>query len=172
MVNNNTVVEEVYNKHREWLIKVAYNFTRDHDDANELLQEMFIYLLEMDNIEKIRYKDSVNLFYLYKIIKTKYLSKKIPKNTTVELPEDETTTDEYDYAADEEFERLYASVTHELSDSGSNLRWFDKRLLTIYIEENHSLTSLSKATKISRSACWNSINRTKKYLKTINNKNL
>lgn len=169
MATNNKLVEEIYNRHREWLIKVSYNFTRDHDEAKELLQEMFIYLLEMENIDKIRYRDSVNLLYLYKILKTKYLSSKNTKYKTTELGDLDVSTEEYDYVADQEFERLYSSVTYELSDSGS-LRWFDKRLLSIYLEEGHSLTSLAQATKISRSACWNSISKTKKYLKTINNK--
>jgi hypothetical protein len=146
-------------------MKCAYNFTKNESKAEELLQDVYLYLLEMKNIDKIIFnKNELNLLYIYRIIKTRYL-KSISKNNTIGLTEDiDCSSDEYDHIADAEFERTLAIVQYELSDSGS-MHWFDKRLLQVYIDDDHSLTSLSQATKISRSACWNSINKSKKYIK-------
>lgn len=162
--NNNTQVEALYRKSNDWLLKCAYNFTRDREEAEELVQEVYLYLLQMENIEKIKFGNALNLLYIYRIIKSKYLSG-LNKNKTTQLLDDaEITSEEYDYLADEEFERVLGIVNYELGNE-SDVPWFDKRLLNVYLTEGHSLTSLSKATKISRSACWNSINKTKKYLK-------
>ena len=166
MADNNNIIEEVYKNHRTWLYKVAYNFTQSDDGAKELLQELFLYLLEMPNIEKIRYKNSINLLYLYKIIKTRYLGSKAPKHSWKQLPEDwDNADDEYDYEDDIEFERKITIVTRELSDDGDS-DWFDRQLFKVYHTEDHSLTSLSQATGISRSACYNSIKRLKRNIKT------
>ena len=166
MADNNNIIEEVYKNHRTWLYKVAYNFTQSDDGAKELLQELFLYLLEMPNIEKIRYKNSINLLYLYKIIKTRYLGSKAPKNSWKSLPEDwDTENEEYDYISDSEFDRQLTIVTHELGDDGDS-DWFDKQLFRVYHYEDHSLTSLSQATGISRSACYNSIRKFKKHIKS------
>jgi hypothetical protein len=165
MEKNNELVTRLYSKSHIWLTKCAYNFVKDADKAEELLQDVYLYLLEMKNIDKIIFnKTELNLLYIYRIIKTRYL-KSISKNATATLPEDiEVSYAEYDYLADEEFERRLTIVQHELGKDG-NIHWFDKRLLQVYIDEDHSLTSLSEATKISRSAVWNSINKTKKHLK-------
>ena len=165
MADNNNIIEEVYKNHRTWLYKVAYNFTQSDDGAKELLQELFLYLLEMPNIEKIRYKRSVNLLYLYKIIKTRYLGSKAPKNSWKQLPEDwDNTDDEYDYEADQEFETRLEIIDTALSDN-SDIDWFDRQLFKVYHTEDHSLTSLSQATGISRSACYNSIRKLKRTIK-------
>jgi len=165
MDTNNQLVTKLYNKSHLWLMKCAYNFTKNESKAEELLQDVYLYLLEMKNIDKIIFnKNELNLLYIYRIIKTRYL-KSISKNNTIGLTEDiDCSSDEYDHIADAEFERTLAIVQYELSDSGS-MHWFDKRLLQVYIDDDHSLTSLSQATKISRSACWNSINKSKKYIK-------
>jgi DNA-directed RNA polymerase specialized sigma24 family protein len=165
MQTNNELITRLYTKSHIWLTKCAYNFTKNEEQAEELLQEVYLYLLEMPNIEKIIFnKTELNLLYIYRIIKTRYL-KSISKNNTIGITEDvDCPSDDYDYIADADFERTLAIVQHELSDSGS-LYWFDKRLLQVYIDDDHSLTSLSEATKISRSACWNSISKTKKHLK-------
>jgi DNA-directed RNA polymerase specialized sigma24 family protein len=164
--NNNKIIEEVYKNHRTWLFKVAYNFTQSDEGARELLQELFLYLLEMPNIEKIKYGNSVNLFYLYKILKTRHLSNISPKKSFILLEEDwDDCSDEYDYASDTEFERRLTIVTKEMGENGE-LDWFTKQLFRVYHYEDHSLTSLSKATSISRSACYNSIKKFKKHIKS------
>lgn len=164
--NNNTIIEEIYKNHYTWLYKVAYNFSQSDEGARDLLQEMFLYLVEMPNIEKIRYKNSINTFYLYKIIKTRYLGSKSPKNSYQPLSEEwDTQSEEYDYISDMEFSNKLDIVNNELSENG-DADWFDKQLFKVYHYEEHSLTSLSQATGISRSACYNSIKKLKKHIKS------
>jgi hypothetical protein len=167
-MRNNKQVEEIYRSHNTWMYKVSYNFTRNTDKSEDIIQSVYLYLLEMENIEKIRFGKGWNMMYLYNMIKTRYLSSL--KHGSHETPHDPQTdwdidTIEYNYEDDQEFERRLGIIERELGDEGE-LGWFDKKLFRVYFEEDHSLTSLSEATKISRSSCWNSISKTKKYIKS------
>lgn len=35
----------LYHRHRDWVVRLAYRFTADHDDALDVLQETFVYLV-------------------------------------------------------------------------------------------------------------------------------
>ncbi len=37
--------DELYHRHRDWVYRLAWRFTRDHQDAQDVLQETFLYLL-------------------------------------------------------------------------------------------------------------------------------
>jgi len=53
---NNKMVEHTYRKHNTWLLQVAYNFTSDKDKAEELVQNLYLKMLEMTDITKINTK--------------------------------------------------------------------------------------------------------------------
>ena len=72
--NNAELVQVVYREHHKWLMQVAFNFTQDREAAEDLTQELYLYLLDMQDINKIRYNGTVNLFYLYKALKSKFLN--------------------------------------------------------------------------------------------------
>ena len=169
-------VELVYNKHHNWLIACAYNLTQDQEDAESLIQDVYLQLLEMQNLEKIVYNETdLNLFYLYKIIKSKFLNnvkadQKLNKTALKEDLIESKADEEYDHQRDENTERLLELVDEALNDE---LHWFDSKLFVTYIEENHSIQSLHNATKISKNAIFTSLRKTKTLIKTrANDENL
>ena len=147
-------------------MQVAFNFTQDREAAEDLTQELYLYLLDMQDINKIRYNGTVNLFYLYKALKSKFLNgiKQSKKIQVMPIEEDflELEDLEYDYDKDQEFETML-EATKELLDK--EVHWFDSRLLITYLDENHSIASLHKATGISKSSIWTSLTKTKSYIK-------
>ena len=164
--NNAELVKIVYETHHVWISQVAFNFTQDREAAEDLTQELYLYLMDMKDINKIRYNGTVNLFYLYKALKSKFLNgiKQSKKIQVMSIEEDflEIEDLEYDYDKDEGFEKML-SATRELLDN--EVHWFDSRLLALYLEESHSIASLHKATGISKSSIWTSLNKTKSYIK-------
>ena len=162
-MTNNQLVEHTYKKHHNWLSQVAYNFTQNKDSAEELVQELYLKLMEMKDINKILYNNDVNLFYLYKMIKSTYLNGL--KKQTNHLPIDDDLlnlpADSYSYEADNEFEKMLVLANEALDKA----YWFDAQLLRVYIEENHSIQSLHNATGISNSTIWTSMKKTKTYIK-------
>jgi DNA-directed RNA polymerase specialized sigma24 family protein len=144
-------------------MQCAYNFTGSKDKANELVQDLYLRLLELQDIKKIMYKEDINLYYIYKMLRSIYLNGQ--KKSITMLPIDEElynlSTSEYDEQADSDWERALA-LSNEALDQ---LYWFDAKLLRVYIEENHSIQSLHNATGISNSTIWTSMKKTKQYVR-------
>lgn len=165
-LTNNELVKIVYLNHHVWISQVAFNFTQDKDTADDLTQELYLYLIQMKDINKIRYNNTVNLFYLYKALKSKFLNgiKQSNKIQVVPIEEDflEIEDQEYDYDKDQEFEVMLEATKGLLE---TNVHWFDAKLLQTYINEDHSIASLHRATGISKSSIWTSLDKTKKYIK-------
>jgi DNA-directed RNA polymerase specialized sigma24 family protein len=163
---NREIVELVYRNHSKWLLQVAYNFAQDKEASEDLVQELYVYLLEMKDIGKIRYNGTVNLFYLYKILKSKFLNNIKQNNKLNLLPVEEDyleiKTEEYSLDKDEEFEKMLEHTKHLLE---SEVFWFDAKLLQVYINEKHSIASLHKATGISKSSIWTSLSKTRTFIK-------
>ena len=163
-MTNSDRVSALYKKHHSWLIACAHNLTGNKEEAESLIQDVYLQLLEMHDLEKIIYNTTdLNLFYLYKIIKSKFLNniKAAQKLNKVALkPEviDTVAEEEYDHHEDENTERLLLLVTETLSGS---MHWFDSKLFTTYIDDDHSIQSLSDATKISKNAIFTSLRKTK-----------
>ena len=162
-MTNNQLVEHTYRKHNVWLMQCAYNFTGSKDKANELVQDLYLKLLELKDIKKIMYKEDINLYYIYKMLRSIYLNGQ--KKSITMLPIDEElynlSTSEYDEQADSDWERALA-LSNEALDQ---LYWFDTKLFRVYIEENHSIQSLHNATGISTSTIWTSMKKTKQYVR-------
>ena len=162
-MTNNQLVEHTYKKHNVWLMQCAYNFTGSKDKANELVQDLYLRLLELQDIKKIMYKGDINLYYVYKMLRSIYLNGQ--KKSITMLPIDEElynlSTSEYDEQADSDWERALA-LSNEALDQ---LYWFDTKLFRVYIEENHSIQSLHNATGISNSTIWTSMKKTKQYVR-------
>jgi RNA polymerase sigma-70 factor (ECF subfamily) len=169
-MDNNQVVEMTYKRHNTWLLQVSYNFTNSKDKAQELVQDLYVKLLEYKDISKIMYKQDINLFYLYKMLRSIHLNG-IKKVVNV-LPIDDDLlnkpADAYSYEADNEFERM-VELTHEALNKEY---WFGKKLLEVYINEGHSIQSLHDATGISNSTIWTQLNKTKKSVREYVKKNM
>lgn len=163
-MTNSELVEITYLKHHQWLLAVSFNFTQSKLEAEELVQELYLKLLELKDIDKIRYKDQLNMFYSYKMLRSIFINKTKKHIYTVEIDNDLIETlesEEYDYEADAEWEKKLLQTNNILDEA----KWFDAVLLRTYINENHSIRSLSEATKISMSTIWSSLSKTKKHAK-------
>ncbi len=175
-MTNSERVEILYRKHQDWLKAVCFNFTQDNTKSEDLLQDVLIHLLEMKDLSKIIFDTTdLNLFYIYKIVKSKFLNnEKSKKKLDIgQLNEDiyeNTHSKEYDFEGDETTEKLLQLVNQTLDNE---LYWFDSKLFKTYVEEDHSIQSLHEATHISRNTIFNSLTKTKKHIKgKANEKNL
>jgi predicted DNA-binding protein YlxM (UPF0122 family) len=103
---------------------------------------------------------------LYKSLKSKFLNsiKQNKKIQILPIEEDflEIEDQEYNYDKDEEFE-VMLQATKSLLDK--DLHWFDAKLLQTYINEDHSIASLHRATGISKSSIWTSLDKSRKFIK-------
>ncbi len=90
-MTNGERVALLYYKHKDWLAAVAFNFTKNKERAEDLLQDVYLHLLEMKDLEKIIYSErDLNLFYVYKLIRSKFINSTNKKKrlSTTNLNED------------------------------------------------------------------------------------
>ena len=169
-MDNSELVDHTYRKHHTWLIQCAYNLTNNKDKAEELVQDLYLRLLEMKDCKKIMYKQDVNLYYLYRMLKSIFLNGLKKQTSTLPLDDDlyNLAAEEYSYSADNEFEERLR-LTNECLDE---MYWFDAKLLRVYLDEDHSIQSLHNVTGISNSTIWSSLKKTKKYVKEYVKKNM
>ena len=162
-MTNNQLVELTYNKHHIWLSQCAYNFTGDKLDAENLVQDLYLKLLELKDIKKIMFGNDINLYYCWRMMRSIYLNSLKKTTPTLAINDDmlEIHQEEYSYEADSEFEEM-VKLTNEALDK---IHWFDSRLLKVYLDEEHSIQSLHDATGISNSTIWTSMKKTKQYVK-------
>ena len=160
----------IYDVHSEWLHQVAFNFSGNKLTAQDLVQDMFVMLLEMKDISKIKYNNTVNLYYLYKTLRSLFLNRyQKHASSHVALPEVEFEADLYSYDKDDNFEAMIRLVNETLQQ---DIHWFDAMLLDTYLNrttkegKSHSINSLHKETKISTSSIWTSLKNTREIVRT------
>ena len=62
------MLELLAKQHDDW-IRIAYNMTEDMDEAKDLVQEMYLEVIEgTRNIKDIKYKDKVNRYFVWKLL--------------------------------------------------------------------------------------------------------
>ena len=169
-MNNNTLVEHTYKKHHTWLIQCSYNLTGNNLEAENLVQDLYLRLLEIDNIQKLIYKNDINVYYLYKMLRSMFLNNQKKTINTSSINENlfDIADEEYDIEADIEWEKMLKLTNEALN----NTYWFDQNLLKVYLQENHSIQSLHDVTGISNSTIWTSMKKTKAHIRNYVKENL
>jgi RNA polymerase sigma-70 factor (ECF subfamily) len=76
--------DSIYSRHRDWVVRLAYRFTRSHDDALDVLQETFAYLAR--RFPGFRLTASLTT-YLYPIVKNLSISILRKRRPTVQIDE-------------------------------------------------------------------------------------
>lgn len=163
---NNKLVESFIERHSEWLRKVCINLTGDINSADDLMQEVYIKLLQIEDIDRIRFgNNDLNTYFVYRIAKNHHINACKAKKETYKEEITETSYDDVD--SDFEFanDDLVSKINNELSEmEKDNVLWFDSILLKTYINEDHSMKSLSDHTGISVSTIFTSLKRIKNHL--------
>lgn len=161
----NQLITQLYNTQHKWLIACAFNLTKNNDAAEELVQNLYVQLLGMDDLSKIIYQgDSLNQYYLYKIIKSLFVKSTKGESTSTITPIIEDTYEGDSFMDDDG--GIEHRVNGYINEALQRLPWFDRELWNTYCRENHSIMSLHQATKISTSTIWSSQQKLKSFVKT------
>jgi len=147
-------------QHNDW-IRIAYNLTENMDEAKDLVQEAYLAVLEGGkSIEEITYKDQINRYYMWKLIRSLFIdnfrkrnSKKFVK--TCELIGDDINTDYTDY--DNEEDLAFETVSKRVKDITSKWRAYDRKLFDLYFMKGLSLRKIANGTGIGLNSIHNSV---------------
>ena len=162
----NKYLVDNYDKLKDMAHNIAGEKSKD-DLLSFVIEEL--YKCDQDRLDEIIGKKQLT-FYIARVMLNQYHSKtsryyykynkyyEYHTTTTIESITQDNT--EYNIKDKEIAEERLEWIEEKLQD----LYWFDAECFRIYYREEHSLNTMSKATKISRATIYKAITNVKNYL--------
>ena len=169
-LENTKRLDILHRKHRKWLEGVAFKITKSRQETEDIISELYVYLLEKGN-EKLWYNESYNLMYCRAFIQTRYINKAKRQNRFSFVDEFwDTIDEEYDYEEDKSIDQAYESVIQELNALNTTKMWSSALIFQIYMMNEFTMEEVSESIGISKSTVFLNNKKIKQYLKQkINN---
>jgi len=182
LIVNCEILDILSKKHQDWY-NMAKSFGLSDDDANEIVQEMYIRLYDYTkNIKKIMYNENeVNTFYIYITLRNLYYSNFAKYGKSIKVKKIFLFTEMDDNSIKkiynnyyEDYELHMQSVNkkknldklHEkIEQTIDGWYWYDKKLTKLYFDSGMSMRDLSKETKISLSSIFNTLTNAKEKIR-------
>ena len=111
------MLELLAKQHDDW-IRIAYNMTEDMDEAQDLVQEMYLVVIEgKRSIKDITYKDQINRYFVWKLLRSLFVdeyrrrnSKKSIKTCEIIMDKDDKALEDYNIDKDNSFEYIISKM--------------------------------------------------------------
>jgi RNA polymerase sigma factor (sigma-70 family) len=162
-------LEVLYREHGTWLIQSATNITKNPQDAEDLVGDLYIYLLEKGT-PKIYYKDSINALYCYRFLQTRWINK-VVKRDKVRIsgdtyhPKYEPIDEEYSSELDEQIMESFEAVNQELQRLSTTREWSKVRLFELYYGSEDTMVQVANKIGICKSTMFMNIRKVREHLK-------
>ena len=158
-----SIVELAFEKHDTW-INIVKSFGCNSSLAEDVVQELYIQLhLDSQRLD-LWYKDDVNTFWCYKVLRGIFLNTH-KKNTRVLKTYIEEIKSEIKQVDDLGIdEQEYKNKKDKIDKILSDLYWYDSKVFTI-VASGKSIASLSRETKISYYSLYNTYRTALKHIK-------
>jgi len=156
-----TVDDFMYENYEE-LKKAAVRISKNSELAEELLHyciEVFLSKKEASTIVA----SGGGRFYIVRIMMSQWCSGTSPFFHTYRREHDELQEDIID--PDQEEDEYVIERAGRVREELDTLCWYDKLLFDTFVQENHTVSSLARATGIPRTSISLSINRIRRHVK-------
>jgi len=154
-------------KHNKW-ISYCRSWGCNPDTSEDLVQEMYLKLLVLiRNGIDISYKDDINDFYIYKVLRTMFLDlcRKEQRTQVVDL------TDDYIKHIIEEKgkvelgdEKLFEEAFDKVNKALNEMHWYDKKVFEL-VQDTGNISALSRNTTIEYMSLYNTYQKVKRKIK-------
>ena len=160
-------IEVLYKKHYTWLLQYSTNVTRNRNDAEDMISDLMLYLLEKGS-PKIYYKDSFNLMYCARYISSRWINK-IHKNNRLNIVPENNNMDvediPYDIDADLRMMKAYDAIQEELQRLSLTKEWAKVRLFELYYGTDDTMLAVAKKIGICHTSMFTNIKKIREHLK-------
>lgn len=148
-------IQYAIKRHQDWL-SMARKLGAD-DYCEDVVQEMYLKLLELKNLDIIMYNETeLNGFYIYVIIKNLVFDLNKAKSKYQMVSIDEVLNIQQDENLIE-YEHSFIQKIETLKNETEKWYWYDKMLFNIYHSTGMSIRKLSQETNISASSIFNTL---------------
>lgn len=122
------MLDKLAKYHNEWL-KILYSFGCGYDDANDIVQDMYLKINRLIELDKIAYNDSINKYYIYTTLKNLYIDRIKQNAKSVEYLDISSEEDEpYNEDKSEAMDKILGRIFKDVSE----LTTFETRLFELY----------------------------------------
>lgn len=156
-----SIIETFIEDNYETLKQAAINVTGNDPLWEELLHYTLDEFLRKKDVEHI-IESGGGRWYCVRIMLNSYRSTTSPFYTAYRRPSAELQ-EVQDMSIPEEDNTV--QIADKIKKEIEKLNWYDKMLFEIFVDEGHSISSLSRATGIPRTSISLSINRIRKHIK-------
>lgn len=158
------LIKETAKKHQTW-INIVNSFGCPKEISEDIVQEMYIYLIRYEKEGKdIWFEDGeVNYYYIFKQLRGIYVAyiRQNSKITKVSLDEINKQFEEIDPLI---YEEQYKTFLNNYLRAVDDIYWYDKKVFEL-IAKGKSIASLSRDTNIGYYSLYNTYNKVKNKLK-------
>lgn len=140
------MIDQLGKQHDDW-IRIAYGMTGDMEKAKDLVQDMYVKVLEKVNIDKIKYGDQINRYFVWKVLRSLFIdgvrkakSRKHISHTDI-VYTDKVSVHQEEY--DEEEGEAFEAIMDKINKITSEWHPYDKRLFGLYFMSGHSLRQIA-----------------------------
>lgn len=159
----------LYTNHHKWLLQASLNITKNMEDAEDLIGDLYLYLMEKGS-KQVYYKDSFNLLYCHRFLTTRWVNK-VNRNKRM-ISNDNFIEDSWDLQDEpypiEEDQRImeaYEKVQTELHRLSKTRMWTQAQLFSLYHMSDDTMIEVANKIGISKSTTFISIKKIRDYLK-------
>lgn len=162
-------LEVLHKEHGVWLIQSATNITKNHEEAEDLVSDLYLYILEKGT-PKIYYKDSLNALYCYRFLQTRWINK-VVKRDKVRISGDsyhskyEPIDEVYSSELDEQIMESFEAVNQELQRLSTTRDWPKIRLFELYYGSEDTMVQVANKIGICKSTMFMNIRKVRDHLK-------
>jgi RNA polymerase sigma factor (sigma-70 family) len=162
-------LDTLHRKHYVWLLQSATNITKNREDSEDLIGDLYVYLSDKGN-PKIYYSDSFNLMYCYRYLQTRWINK-IHQSKKLNLQSIPSSIDVEDepYPMEEDIRMMiaYDEIQTELERLETTRMWPKARLFQLYYGSDDYMIEIANKIGISKSTTFIAIKRVREHLKEI-----
>lgn len=175
-MTNNHEFNEIYNRYKNLIFKVAYKYTEDFEAAEDIMQEAFLALYKDMTDKKLSEEDYSNIrSWLYTTAKYRALNyKKKYKRVVLELDSDEDEETVRPELTTESVEEVYSEMLTEENRAAlheevftalmeKNPRWYEAVMLVCLLEMPQS--EAAERMDMSVEAFYVMLHRARKWIK-------
>jgi RNA polymerase sigma factor (sigma-70 family) len=149
---------------------MARNVTKDTDNAEDLVQDLYIYLAEKCN-PAIFWGNSYNIMYCQQFLKHRWINK--TKKNSKMIYKEEIYSDEVDLPYNEdkdmEIQKAFDNVMTELKHLETTKMWPQSKIFQLYWMSDKTLDEVAKDIKISKSTTFLAVKKIRQHLKEVIN---
>lgn len=150
------MINEIYKYHSDWL-NVAYSYLNNKQDAEDVIQDVYIKIISKINngkIKNIKYKDTVNKYFVYKVIRNSCIDFIRKKRSYIDVEIENIKVIEELEESNIAKSKMFIKIDNEVA------KWEkeEKEIFELYMYSGMSMYKISKLFGVSKSTIFNRIN--------------